>query len=198
VHPASSVICDMHQPFSPTDRRTAGEGLSSLPGGAAGHMAKWGMPYRWLGRWLDDDDFRTAAAWVGGLHSNAYPAVPTTIGRWSLGTLEPALPLSPHVLDLDNPRYSQKPMRAICTAHCLACFGLSRLYDAETARRADNDERTHGGDTRGVGVGAAKRGIRTLGGTQLCNHAAWRCSTTSIASITRGLNALWKACTMCR
>jgi hypothetical protein len=51
--------------------------------GAAGRMAEWALPYRWLGRWIEPGDGARAAAWLAGLKPQDYAEA--KLDAWPLG-----------------------------------------------------------------------------------------------------------------
>ena len=50
---------------------------------AAGRLAAWKMPFRWLGRWLSPDATQKAGAWVAGLKPQDHATA--AAGDWRLG-----------------------------------------------------------------------------------------------------------------
>ena len=50
---------------------------------AAGRLATWKMPFRWLGRWLPPDATQNAGTWVAGLKPQDHATA--TAGDWRLG-----------------------------------------------------------------------------------------------------------------
>jgi hypothetical protein len=123
--------CDMHQPFADGPQHRPAKACLLCQAGAAGHLAKWGMPYRWLGRWLETDDFTTAADWVMRLKPAVYPDAVWNglpLGNWVRSSVHSHF--RHDVLDLKDPRISQAYASYLNSA-VLAAIGLSRLYDEE-------------------------------------------------------------------
>ncbi|TAL00177.1 MAG: hypothetical protein EPO08_14475 [Rhodospirillaceae bacterium] len=153
--------CDMHQPFTDGPQHRPAKACLLCQAGAAGHFAKWGMPYRWLGRWLDADDFNTSAAWVTGLKPATYPDAVWNgweLGDWVKSSLHSHF--RHNVLDLSDPRVAQAYASYLNSAR-LAAVALSRLYDEE---KPDVQLTMNGrmGVLRVALELAKQRGIRTL------------------------------------
>jgi hypothetical protein len=98
---------------------------------AARHLAMWGMPYRWLGRWLNDNDFEMAFTWVAGLSPQDYPGATWngwTLGEWVKSSLHSYF--RQNTLDLSEERIAGAYARYLTSA-MLAGLALSRLFDTE-------------------------------------------------------------------
>jgi len=119
------------------------------------------MPYRWLGRWLDTDDFKASAAWVAGLSPANYANA--TWNDWELGEWVKSSMHSHfrhNTLDVADPRVAQAYASYLNSAW-LAATALGRLYDEE---KPDVQLTMNGrmGVLRVALELAKRRGIRTL------------------------------------
>src|SRR4051812_31330725 len=59
--------CDMTQPANGAAVPAGPIACLTCQSSVAARLAAWGMPYRWLGRWLRSRDFERAAAWARGV-----------------------------------------------------------------------------------------------------------------------------------
>lgn len=69
---------------------------------AAGRMAQWKMPYRWLGRWHAPEDTQTAGAWVASLKPQDYPNAADNrwpLGEWIADSVQRHLGAEPNLAD---------------------------------------------------------------------------------------------------
>ncbi|TAL00176.1 MAG: hypothetical protein EPO08_14470 [Rhodospirillaceae bacterium] len=163
-------VCDMTQPANGAALEAGLQACLVCQSSTAARLAAWGMPYRWLGRWLRSDDFKAARAWIGTLSparftAARYEITATDIGGevWEIGAWVKSsvhTHLRHNVLDLDNPEVAEVYAQYLQSG-LLACFGLSRLFAQE---KPDVQLLFNGrmSSTR-VALELAKlRGIRTL------------------------------------
>jgi hypothetical protein len=119
------------------------------------------MPYRWLGRWLDNGDFKDAAMWVAGLRPAAYPTAEWNgwkLGQWVKSSMHSHF--RHNVLDLSDHKVASAYASYLNSAR-LAAVALARLYDEE---KPDVQLTMNGrmGVLRVALELAKERGIRTL------------------------------------
>ena len=122
--------CDLHL------RREARPANACLlcQASAAGRMAEWKTPYRWLGRWLLPDDTRIAGDWIAGLRAQEYPDAAVggwRLGAWAADSVQRHLGSAP---DLSDPAAAMIFASHLFSAR-LAAEALDRLYrDLRPAR----------------------------------------------------------------
>ncbi len=95
--------------------------------GAAGRMAQWKMPYRWLGRWHAPEDMQTAGAWVASLKPQDYPNAAVDrwhLGEWVAASVQRHLGSAP---DLADPGAAMTFASHLFSAR-LAADALNRMY----------------------------------------------------------------------
>ncbi len=121
--------CDLHQPRANGVWQRPARACLNCQAEAAGLMAKADMPFRWLGRWLEDGDFSTAAGWLANLGRAEYPDA--TINGWAMG-LWVRSSVQAHVgtetLALDQP-HVRMTYASYMNSALLTCLALTRLYD---------------------------------------------------------------------
>lgn len=123
--------CDVLQPGNGAPAQKPRNACLICQSSVAAHLAAWGMPYRWLGRWLTSQDFRDAAAWVGTFKGPALAGA--TRGEWRLGEWV-ASSVHKHlrhtVLDLDDPQV-EATFASYLYGGYLTAIGISRIIDEE-------------------------------------------------------------------
>lgn len=75
--------CDLYQMSNGAPHGRQPDSCLVCQSSVASRLAAWGMPYRWLGRWLTTKDFETAGAWVASLQPVDYPTA--VFEGWSIG-----------------------------------------------------------------------------------------------------------------
>src|ERR1700761_3265648 len=58
------ALCDMTQPANGAAVDAGAGACLGCQSSVAARLASWGMPYRWLARWLRNADFATARQWA--------------------------------------------------------------------------------------------------------------------------------------
>lgn len=97
----------------------------------ATRLAGWGMPFRWLGQWLNTEDRTKAARWVQSLQPADY--FTAQYGDWAVGAWVRS---SVHrhfrhnVLDLSDAA-TVGVYGSYLYSGLLACFGLDRIFEEE-------------------------------------------------------------------
>lgn len=123
--------CDVLQPANGAPAIKPANACLICQSSVAAHMANWGLPYRWLSRWLTTQDFRDAAAWVSGLRGEEL--ADARLGDWRLGawvTSSVHKHLRHSTLDLTNPAAAGVFASYLYSGR-LAAVALSRLLDEE-------------------------------------------------------------------
>ncbi|MDX2223486.1 MAG: hypothetical protein SFV21_12100 [Rhodospirillaceae bacterium] len=153
--------CDLLQESMGAPKQKPANACLVCQANAATKLAAWGMPYRWLGRWMRPEDRAAAAAWVQGLKPPDYRTAmygDWEIGAWVRSSVHTHLRMGD--LDLDDAH-----VRAVFGSYLysglLACFALTRLLDEE---RPDAQLLFNGrmAPARVAFELARRRGIRTL------------------------------------
>lgn len=75
--------CDLYQTSNGAPHGRQPNSCLVCQSSVAARLAAWGMPYRWLGRWLSTEDFDRAGAWVAQIAPAEYPTA--TFDTWSIG-----------------------------------------------------------------------------------------------------------------
>lgn len=75
--------CDLYQTSNGAPHGRQADSCLVCQSSVASRLAAWGMPYRWLGRWLSTKDFDAAGAWVAGLKPVDYPTA--RYNDWAIG-----------------------------------------------------------------------------------------------------------------
>ncbi len=97
----------------------------------AARLAAWGMPYRWLSRWLSTADFAEAARWAGNVKPHELLNArhdEWEVGQWVRSSVHTHL--RHNVLDTTDAK-TANVYRSYLYSGLLACLGLSRLLDEE-------------------------------------------------------------------
>ena len=168
---AAFAACDMTQAATGSKVGPGPETCLACQSSVAARLAAWGMPYRWLGRWLRPDDAGKAEAWIGSLAPTDYadatydapcaerPAgEPWKIGAWVRSSVHSHL--RHQILDFTDTAV-QAAYANYLRVGALTAMGLSRLFATErpTSQLLFNGRMA---PTR-VALELAKlRGIRTL------------------------------------
>jgi len=153
--------CDILQPATGAPLERPANACLICQSSVAAHLAAWGMPYRWFGRWLLPADFTEAGRWVLGLKPADF--LTARHGDWDIG---PWVQSSVHthlrhnVLDVNDPKVAAV-FASYLYSGFLACTGLTRLFDEE---KPDAQLLFNGrmAPTRIALELAKRRGIRTL------------------------------------
>jgi len=123
--------CDVLQPGNGAPAHKPGHACLICQSSVAAHLATWGMPYRWFGRWLTSKDFSDAAAWVGTFKGPSL--ADATMGEWKLGEWV-ASSVHKHlrhtVLDLTHPQV-EAVFASYLYGGYLTAIGISRIIDEE-------------------------------------------------------------------
>jgi hypothetical protein len=154
-------VCDMTHPANGAALVAGSHACLVCQSSVAARLAAWGMPYRWLGRWLRSSDFADADAWLATLRPQDYATA--SHGDWAIG---PWVRSSVHthlrhnVLDLSAPDVVET-FAVYLRNGFVAARGLSRLFDQE---RPDIQLLFNGrmSSTRIALELAKQRGIRTI------------------------------------
>ncbi len=138
---AAFDACDMTQAATGAKAGPGPETCLACQSSVAARLAAWGMPYRWLGRWLRPGDAAKVEAWVASLDPARYTTATFDapaddrpdgetweIGKWARSSVHTHL--RHEVLHLDDPTVQQAYANYLRVA-LLTAFGLSRLYAAE-------------------------------------------------------------------
>lgn len=123
--------CDVLQPANGAPAKKPANACLICQSSVAAHMANWGLPYRWLSRWLTTQDFSDAAAWAHSFRGKEMAGA--RFGDWPLGawvTSSVHKHLRHTALDLDDPQVAGTFASYLYSAR-LAAVGLSRLLDEE-------------------------------------------------------------------
>lgn len=75
--------CDVLQPGNGAPAQKPANACLICQSSVAARLAAWGMPYRWLGRWLTTEDFRAAAKWASALRPEELMSA--RYGEWDIG-----------------------------------------------------------------------------------------------------------------
>lgn len=75
--------CDLYQISNGAPHGRKADSCLTCQSSVAARLAAWGMPYRWLSRWLTTKDFEVAGTWVAGLKPADYPTA--SYGDWAIG-----------------------------------------------------------------------------------------------------------------
>lgn len=123
--------CDVLQPANGAPAKKPANACLICQSSAAARMAAWGLPYRWLGRWLATTDFAEAAAWA---HSFKGPALAEAhFGEWNIGGWV-ASSVHKHMrhneLDLNDPQ-TAAVFASYLYGGRLAAVGFDRLLAEE-------------------------------------------------------------------
>jgi len=123
--------CDVLQPGNGAPANKPANACLICQSSVAAHMAAWGLPYRWLSRWLTTKDFSDASAWVGTLRGPAL--ADAQLGEWELGQWV-ASSVHKHlrhtVLDFSSPDV-EATFASYLYSGRLAAVGISRLIDEQ-------------------------------------------------------------------
>lgn len=123
--------CDVLQPANGAPAKKPANACLICQSSVAAHMASWGLPYRWLGRWLTTKDFSDAAAWAHGFRGRELTQA--RLGEWPIGAWV-ASSVHKHLrhsmLDLDDPQTATAYASYLYSGR-LAAVGLSRLLEEE-------------------------------------------------------------------
>jgi hypothetical protein len=123
--------CDVLQPANGAPLNKPANACLICQSSVAAHMANWGLPYRWLGRWLTTADFNDAAAWAHGLRGREL--ADARMGDWPIGAWV-ASSVHKHLrhsaLDLDDPQTAAAYASYLYSGR-LAAVAFSRLLDEE-------------------------------------------------------------------
>ncbi len=168
---AAYDVCDMTQKSTGSKVGPGPQTCLACQSSVAARLAAWGMPYRWMGRWLQPGDAATVDAWIATLTPSAFPAAtydatadgrpdgePWKIGAWARSSVHTYL--RHQTLDLTDTAV-QSAYVSNLRVGLLTAFALSRLFAAErpTSQLLFNGRMA---PTR-VALELAKlRGIRTL------------------------------------
>lgn len=153
--------CDLYQKSNGAPHGRQADSCLVCQSSVAARLAAWGMPYRWLGRWLSSQDFETAGAWVAALQPTEYPTA--TYGEWAIGAWM-ASSVHTHfrynVIDPEAPDV-MPVYGSYLYSGLLAAIALERLFDEE---KPDAQLLFNGrmGPTRIALEIAKEKGIRTL------------------------------------
>jgi len=123
--------CDVLQPANGAPAQKPANACLICQSSVAAHMASWGLPYRWLSRWLTTKDFSDAAAWAHGFRDRA--VAEARLGDWPIGAWV-ASSVHKHLrqsaLDFDDPRTAGVYASYLYGGR-LTAVALSRLLDEE-------------------------------------------------------------------
>lgn len=153
--------CDLYQKSNGAPHGRQADSCLVCQSSVAARLAAWGMPYRWLGRWLSSEDFETASTWVAGLLPKDYPTA--TYGGWAIGAWM-ASSVHTHfrynVIDPEAPDV-MPVYGSYLYSGLLAALALDRLFEEE---KPDVQLLFNGrmGPTRVALELAKDKGIRTL------------------------------------
>ncbi|MDX2143831.1 MAG: hypothetical protein SFV19_10785 [Rhodospirillaceae bacterium] len=158
--------CDLYQQATAGPGHRPADACSFCQARVATKLAGWGMPFRWLSRWLTSEDRAAASKWVQSLKPLAYPGArypDARHGSWPIGDWVKS---SVHrhfrhnTLDLTDPRVAAV-YGSYLFSGALAAMGLDRLFAEETpdAQLLFNGRM---GVTRVALELAKPRGIRTI------------------------------------
>ena len=70
---AAYPVCDMTQESTGSKVGPGPQTCLACQSSVAARLAAWGMPYRWMGRWLQPGDAATVDAWIATLTPSAFP-----------------------------------------------------------------------------------------------------------------------------
>jgi len=123
--------CDVLQPANGAPAKKPANACLICQSSTAAHMASWGLPYRWLSRWLTTKDFSDAAAWAHGFRGREIAEA--RLGDWPIGAWV-ASSVHKHLrqsaLDLDDPQTAAAYASYLYGGR-LTAVALSRLLDEE-------------------------------------------------------------------
>ncbi|MGE4064550.1 MAG: hypothetical protein AB7E79_14385 [Rhodospirillaceae bacterium] len=123
--------CDVLQPANGAPARKPANACLICQSSVAARMAAWGMPYRWLSRWLSTKDFNDAAAWAHSLRPHDLPAAEYEgwpLGAWAASSVHKHL--RHNILDFSNPQVAGV-FASYLYGGRLAAVAFSRLIDEE-------------------------------------------------------------------
>lgn len=153
--------CDVLQPGNGAPENKPAHACLICQSSVAARLAAWGLPYRWLGRWLTTKDFGEAAAWVQSFKGPAL--ADAKLGEWNLGEWV-ASSVHKHlrhtILDLDNQQVAATFASYLYSGR-LAATGISRLIDEEKPQLLLLFNGRMGPMRAALEI-AKQRGIRTL------------------------------------
>ncbi len=123
--------CDVLQPANGAPAKKPANACLICQSSVAARLAAWGLPYRWLGRWLTTKDFSDAAAWAHGFRP---PDLATArFGDWPIGDWVSSSVhkhLRHNILDMNDPQVAAIFASYLYSGR-LAAVGLTRLLDEE-------------------------------------------------------------------
>jgi hypothetical protein len=123
--------CDVLQPANGAPAAKPANACLICQSSVAARLAAWGMPYRWLGRWLTTADFAAAARWAHGVRPQDMPNAryeDWAIGSWMISSVHTHL--RQNTLDLAESR-TAGVFASYLYSGLLAALGVSRLLDEE-------------------------------------------------------------------
>jgi hypothetical protein len=123
--------CDVLQPANGAPAQKPANACLICQSSVAARLAAWGLPYRWLGRWLTTKDFTEAAAWAHGFRGEDLASA--RFGEWPIGewvTSSVHKHVRHNALDLNDPRVAATFASYLYSGR-LAAVGLTRLLDEE-------------------------------------------------------------------
>ena len=166
---AAFSLCDMTQAANGAAIAAGPQACLTCQSSVAARLATWGMPYRWLGRWIKRSDAAVAQSWVTTLSPADFAAaryegseVPAgerwDIGAWVRSSVHTHF--RHNVLDLTNPEVAAI-YAAYLVAGLIAALALTRVFDQErpAAQLLFNGRMS---STRIALELARQRGIRTF------------------------------------